>query len=334
MEVDTEEERNDNKSDTMDVDSTPKWKTQGPQLFQLLRKRAKGTRHKGEAELRLEKDLDELKEIRKSGKKLSFRLFFPSGEKQILNFVCIFNLKEGPYAGCRLEFNVSVPDKYPYSPPTFHCKQKVFHPNIDPDRGRTLTPLLEKEWKPVVTMEHILLAVEVIFLNPHTEDEDCLLNKVAAELYLKRRNDYIEIVRRTILGTYMYNVHWTKVFINEAKRRASQMELSNSSPSAKRCKLAEAFQSLQVSPKSSPTISPSTSVLNTSSINLSLPTSIPESYSRKRTWCADSNVRPQKRRMFKKMEIGMALPGFTNPFSTIATNPWNSSATMFDDDEL
>ena len=47
MEVDTEEERIDNKSDTMDVDSTPKWKTQGPQLFQLLRKRAKGTRHKG-----------------------------------------------------------------------------------------------------------------------------------------------------------------------------------------------------------------------------------------------------------------------------------------------
>ena len=73
MEVDTEEERIDNKSDTMDVDSTPKWKTQGPQLFQLLRKRAKGTRHKGEAELRLEKDLDELKEIRKSGKKFSFR---------------------------------------------------------------------------------------------------------------------------------------------------------------------------------------------------------------------------------------------------------------------
>ena len=56
------------------------------------------------------------------------------------------------------------------------CETTVFHPNIDME-GHVCLNILREDWKPVLTMQSILMGLHFILLEPNPDDP---LNKEAA----------------------------------------------------------------------------------------------------------------------------------------------------------
>jgi ubiquitin-protein ligase len=43
---------------------------------------------------------------------------------------------EGPYAGGKFEFALTLPPDYPHQPATVQCTTQIMHPNISPQNGK------------------------------------------------------------------------------------------------------------------------------------------------------------------------------------------------------
>lgn len=63
--------------------------------------------------------------------------------------------------------------RYPYEPPSIRFKTPVYHPNID-NNGRICLELLKLPpsgcWRPVVTIEGVLLAIQTLLGTPNPDD--------------------------------------------------------------------------------------------------------------------------------------------------------------------
>lgn len=64
-------------------------------------------------------------------------------------------------------------NSYPQSPPCLRFKTPVYHPNID-DNGRICLDLLkmppEGSWRPVITLESVLLSIQQLLGSPNPDD--------------------------------------------------------------------------------------------------------------------------------------------------------------------
>ena len=89
--------------------------------------RAKSSYEKSAADLRLDKDFEEL-DLPKNVVEL--KLINPNDKKR---FELFFDLtKEDSYwKGGKYKFTVTVENDYPIKPPKVHCDTPVYHPNID-----------------------------------------------------------------------------------------------------------------------------------------------------------------------------------------------------------
>jgi ubiquitin-conjugating enzyme E2 M len=93
----------------------------------------------------------------------------------ILQFEVNIMPDEGYYKGGNLHFQFKIGANYPHDPPKVQCTQRIYHPNIDLD-GNVCLNILREDWKPVLSLNSILVGLQYLFLEPNADDP---LNKGA-----------------------------------------------------------------------------------------------------------------------------------------------------------
>ncbi|KAH6923285.1 hypothetical protein HPB50_026186 [Hyalomma asiaticum] len=118
---------------------------------------------------------------------------FPNPD-DLMNFKVIISPDEGLYRRGRFVFNFSVGSTYPHEPPSVKCVTPVFHPNIDPE-GNVCLNILREEWNPVLSLNSVVLGLQMLFLEPNTDEP---LNKQAAQMLLDDQQHFGQYVQHLI----------------------------------------------------------------------------------------------------------------------------------------
>jgi len=71
-------------------------------------------------------------------------------------------LWEGGVYHLVLEFTT----EYPYHPPTCRFEPPIFHPNVFPS-GKVALSLLDKDWVPQITIQQVLLGIQLLLDDPN-----------------------------------------------------------------------------------------------------------------------------------------------------------------------
>jgi len=125
----------------------------------------KGEKRLSRAELRLEKDVQELTYRRSRLDNVHTRIEFNEDSK--LKFTCTVLPAVGPYCHGSFVFEINIPEEYPFHPPAVRCITKIFHPNICPNTGNVALSILQEEWKPVFTINTVTLEIQKLFKSPN-----------------------------------------------------------------------------------------------------------------------------------------------------------------------
>ncbi|KAL5704850.1 CAAX prenyl protease [Ranunculus cassubicifolius] len=141
-------------------------------------------------ELRLYKDISEL-----SLPKIT-ALVFPNGKQDMMHFEVSIWPDEGCYSGGLFQFSIELSPNYPYEAPTVHCKTRVYHPSID-YTGNVRLHILDKEWKPVHSVNTVIHGLHRLFLYPDPEDP---LNHDAATLLRDDPEMFAMNVKKSMAG--------------------------------------------------------------------------------------------------------------------------------------
>jgi len=132
------------------------------------------------AALRVRKDVNELSKAKFTCHQAKTRVEFPDGANNMLKLIFTISIADvaGPYANGDFTFFVEIPKTYPFHAPSVTCLTRVWHPNIDPTNGKVMMPIIGRDWRPVLSINTVLLGLQLIFLEPGI---DSVLNPMAAE---------------------------------------------------------------------------------------------------------------------------------------------------------
>ena len=116
--------------------------------------------------------------------------------------VCPF---EGPYRGGHFLFTVKIADSYPFVGPDVWVgspARPIWHPNIEMDTGRVMLPL---EWSPVLTLVSLVLAIQMMLLEPSADHP---LNLEACSYYTQSSAIFEQQVQRTLNGCVIRDTYF------------------------------------------------------------------------------------------------------------------------------
>ncbi|KAJ9486066.1 hypothetical protein VN97_g7267 [Penicillium thymicola] len=77
--------------------------------------------------------------------------------------------KESLYEGGLWHLSIEIPENYPTTPPIIRFTTKIVHPNIDFNTGKICLPLLDDGWRPAVTLETTLKAIQWLLSDPNPD---------------------------------------------------------------------------------------------------------------------------------------------------------------------
>ena len=151
------------------------------------------------SELRMKKDLAELAQAKMTSPHVQTTIDFPDGD--VLHLRVTLRVAAGFYAGGTFVVSLRGPSNYPFKAPTAHTLTRVWHPNIDVESGRIRLPLLERDWKPVLSMNTVVFGLQLLFLEPNVQCSSVVANAAAAQtLAHSGRDAFADDVRRTLRG--------------------------------------------------------------------------------------------------------------------------------------
>ncbi|KAJ4836434.1 CAAX prenyl protease [Turnera subulata] len=149
--------------------------------------------------LRLQTDLAEIKQVP------SYKVDFPNGKDDLMNFEVTIKPDEGYYIGGKFVFSFEVPSIYPHEAPKVVSKTKVYHPNIDLE-GKVCLNILREDWKPVLNISTVIYGLVYLFMHPNPEDP---LNSDAAGVMKDSPETFKSIVEKSIsAGCYIGKVYF------------------------------------------------------------------------------------------------------------------------------
>jgi len=124
-----------------------------------------------------------------------------TNKDDIMNFKATYTPEKDSYwYGGKYEFDITVPDQYPFNPPKVLCNTKVYHPNIDL-KGNVCLNILRDDWKPTLNVSTVIAGIYFLFTDPNPNDP---LNHEAAGVMRENLNQFIQNVKKSLKGGYMY----------------------------------------------------------------------------------------------------------------------------------
>eukprot|EP01012_Entosiphon_sulcatum_P066100 TRINITY_DN95174_c0_g1_i1.p1 TRINITY_DN95174_c0_g1~~TRINITY_DN95174_c0_g1_i1.p1 ORF type:complete len:196 (-),score=46.04 TRINITY_DN95174_c0_g1_i1:244-786(-) len=172
--------------------------TQIMTLKQDKEAKAAGKKTDSAATQRVRKDLEDLERApdnRIRGTNSCLRI---PDEEDLLHLEVTVTPVEGFYKGASFDFQLIISPNYPHEPPKAVCKTKLWHPNIDTD-GAVCLNILRADYRPVLTLKHIIFGLELLFIEPNPDDP---LNREAARMLRDNRAQFAETVKRWMRGQY------------------------------------------------------------------------------------------------------------------------------------
>jgi ubiquitin-conjugating enzyme E2 D/E len=97
-----------------------------------------------------------------------------------------------PFEGGLFIVDIVFPTGYPFKPAKYTMLTKMFHPNISSD-GEICMSILDRDWKPLLLIGKVLLAISSILDTPNMENP---INHEAAQCFRENREKYNSIVRQ------------------------------------------------------------------------------------------------------------------------------------------
>ncbi|KAJ5887817.1 hypothetical protein N7495_007858, partial [Penicillium taxi] len=137
-----------------------------------------------------EKELAELTQSPPDGIKVEL-----ANEDNLYEWKVTLDGPEGsPYENGRFIVNISLPTSYPFKPPTVSFVTKIYHPNVDCEKGTMCLGMLRAdEWKPSSKLAAVLEFVRQLLVEPMPDDA---IEAQIAEKYKNDRKDYDKIARQ------------------------------------------------------------------------------------------------------------------------------------------
>ncbi|KAI0695430.1 ubiquitin-conjugating enzyme [Cerioporus squamosus] len=74
-----------------------------------------------------------------------------------------------PYKGGTFHFTLTLPENFPFKPPSVTFTTKIYHPGIN-EEGHICVPVLRDQWKPTVTLSSVLSTIQEKLNNPSPDD--------------------------------------------------------------------------------------------------------------------------------------------------------------------
>eukprot|EP01084_Bolivina_argentea_P106278 190225_1 len=156
------------------------------------------------AECRVENDLNEINNS--SYKSFAVTTTIEPNKSNLLNFDFTIKPIEGAYRNGVFKFKVFLCKNYPYSSPKILCENDIFHPNINPETKQIGLKILNN-WRPVLSLNDIIIAIQSLFFKP-CESLSVILNKFAADLYIKNKQEFDYTVQKIINGCNYNKREW------------------------------------------------------------------------------------------------------------------------------
>jgi ubiquitin-conjugating enzyme E2 D/E len=100
-----------------------------------------------------------------------------------------------PYEQGIYDLQITLPENYPFTPPTVKFVTPIFHPNIAPKSGSICLDILKDKWAPILTLAKTILSIRSLLADPNADDP---LNSEAAALYKSNRQQFNQKVREMI----------------------------------------------------------------------------------------------------------------------------------------
>eukprot|EP00743_Colponemidia_sp_Colp-15_P008213 GILK01008909.1.p1 GENE.GILK01008909.1~~GILK01008909.1.p1 ORF type:complete len:260 (+),score=18.06 GILK01008909.1:145-924(+) len=158
------------------------------------------------SDIRLNKDLQELAYNRTVCRNTMVRLGLPSRRADVTVMDVSISPQEGCYRGATFKFVLRIPDKYPFCAPTAICETKVYHPNICIHTGMVHLPALADDWNPVMSVNSIIMMLQLIFLEPFVDSPaPDPINQECAHLLQSSPRIFHDRVAATLRGGCFYD---------------------------------------------------------------------------------------------------------------------------------
>ena len=164
-------------------------------------------RSKQLARMRIKKDMEELSHSRLVASHASTYIIFPR-ESFIDDHNVHFNVSvtidaqhSGPYANSISRFKVVIPSSYPFHAPNIIALTRMWHPNVQLSSGLVSFPLLNRDWRPVLTLNSVLLALQLVLLEPNTVNA---INPIASQEWLTNASEFITTCQSILNGGFYY----------------------------------------------------------------------------------------------------------------------------------
>lgn len=85
--------------------------------------------------------------------------------------------RPSPYADGLFRVQIKLERDYPITPPKVKFMTKIWHPNVDYEKGEPCVDFLTESWKPEMTLRHVLQTIRGLMALPNT---DMSINTTAA----------------------------------------------------------------------------------------------------------------------------------------------------------
>ncbi|KAG9399405.1 NEDD8-conjugating enzyme ube2f [Aphanomyces cochlioides] len=182
------------------------------------------------ATLRVRKDVNELSKGKFTCSHATTRIEFPDGIDNLLCILIVISITDpgSPYTNGDFRFRFDIPRTYPFHAPLVFSLDRIWHPNIDINTGHVMFSILGKDWRPVLSINTILLGLQLIFIEPCIE---FALNQAAAETYSKDPVLFRKHVQLTLRGGTFFGFE----FATHPRQKGSRQSfLLSERPSCKR----------------------------------------------------------------------------------------------------